>query len=545
MAVPCQLIEDPKPQFVQTYVVKASEGVASHILGTWAAVQGVLGAGAWSVVEVGDQASRDLYLVVTFQDAHRFKFRADSMKESLLQLPTHPTVEWVRPLTRRLQRYFGWGDVCATEADVRRACEENDAAELTTLMPEAATIIENADFAMLPELFVALRAGVPQLGVEDCEHEFFQEQSRFHQVMGPCGAPNCRSPVRPYTRCKKCKLALCDRCATDNDEAQRDRRALQTLVQEARQARAPTYWQHPERPLPFYVINQKKMPDAEKLAWLRQELGPGADLPRFATTFCSLFEDKLRGDIPQKAKVLALYALYVPIGSKACEWRKESDLPPEELEAFQKVWTSTAPRRCRECNKALPEDAPKQQLFCDSVCQSAGRMISCITCNPLRVQLPGEDAVALLRQKVGDDAKLSVFAAAVRELFTERQAAMPQREAVLELYGQYVPEGEEARAWKSESDLPPRTLEAFHASYPAARCTVVFRNGCRVCQECGRGMDVADIVTRGLSSGSKQTSLGKSIKRGAGMLQLATSVWGFDSKSDPDHQPAWKKRRRS
>jgi hypothetical protein len=122
---------------------------------------------------------------------------------------------------------------------------------------------------------------------------------------------------------------------------------------------------------------------------------------------------------------------------------------------------------------------------------------------------------------------------------------MPQREAVLELYGQYVPEGEEARAWKSESDLPPRTLEAFHASYPAARCTVAFRNGCRVCQECGQGMDVADIVARGLSSGSEQTSLGKSIKRGAGMLQLATSVWGFDSKSDPDHQPAWKKRRRS
>ena len=99
-------------------------------------------------------------------------------------------------------------------------------------------------------------------------------------------------------------------------------------------------------------------------------------------------------------------------------------------------------------------------------------MTSCVTCAPLSVQLPGEDALALLRQKVGDDAELSVFAAAVRELLTERQAAMPQREAVLELYGHYVPEGEEARAWKSGSDLPPRTLERFHASYPAARGTV-------------------------------------------------------------------------
>ena len=111
MAVPCQLIEDPKPQLVQTYVIKAAEDVASAVLRTWATSQGVLGAGAWSVVEVGDAARRKLYLVVTFHDARRFTYRVIFIKESLLQLPTHPTVEWVRPLTRRLQRYFGWGDL--------------------------------------------------------------------------------------------------------------------------------------------------------------------------------------------------------------------------------------------------------------------------------------------------------------------------------------------------------------------------------------------------------------------------------------------------
>ena len=547
MAAPCQLVEDPKSQFVQTYVVKAAEDVASPVLGTWATSQGVLGAGAWSVVEVGDQACRELYLVVTFRNAHRFKPRVDYIKESLLQLPTHPTVEWVRPLTRRLQRRFGWGDVCASEADVRQACEKGDVEELKALMPQAAIVIEEADYALLPGLFAALRGEVPQL--EDCEHEFFQE-APFERVLGPCargvpgGAPDSRTHVQPYTQCKKCKLVLCGRCAADSDEAQGDRRALQTLVQEARRAPAPTYWQHPERPLPFYVIDQKKVPDAEKLAWLKQELGADADLPRFAATFCSLFEDKIRGGIPQKAKALALYARYVPEGSEARGWRKESDLPPAELEAFQKVW-GPAPRRCRECNKALSEDAPIQQLFCDMACQSAGQMTSCVTCAPLSVQLPGEDALALLRQKVGDDAELSVFAAAVRELLTERQAAMPQREAVLELYGHYVPEGEEARAWKSESDLPPRTLERFHASYPAARGTVAVRNGCRVCQECGRGAATADIVARGLPPGLEQTTLGRSIKRSAGMLQVASNVWGFSSKSDPDHQPAWKKRRRS
>jgi hypothetical protein len=548
MAAPCQLVDDPKSQFVQTYVVKVGEDVASPVLGTWAASQGVLGAGAWSVVEVEEQVRRELYLVVTFRNAHRFKPRVDYIKESLLQLPTHPTVEWVRPLTRRLQRRFGWGDVCASEADVRQACKKGDVDELKALMPQAATVIEKADYAVLPTLFAALHGDVPQL--EDCEHEFFQEGSPFQKVMGPCargvpgGAPDSRTHVQPYTRCKKCKLVLCGRCAADSDEAQGHHQELQALLQEARRAPAPTYWQHPERPLPFYVIDQQKVADAEKLAWLTQELGADADLPSFATTFCSLFEDKLRGDIPQKAKALALYAQYAAEESEARGWRKESDLPPTELEAFQKVW-GPAPRRCRECNKALPEDAPTKQLFCDMACKSAGKTVACIACAPLSVQLPGEDALALLRQMLGDGAELPVFAAAVRELLTERQAAMPQREAVLELYAQYVPERAEARAWKLDRDLPPRALEAFQAAYPVAPGTVVVRDGCRVCEKCGQGAETADIVARGLSPGLEETELGKSIKRSAGMLQVASNIWSFSTKNDPDHEPAWKKRRRS
>ena len=90
MAAPCQLVEDPKSQFVQTYVVKAAEDVASPILGTWAASQGVLGAGAWSVVEVEEQVCRELYLVVTFRNAHRFKPRVDYIKESLYSYQRTP-----------------------------------------------------------------------------------------------------------------------------------------------------------------------------------------------------------------------------------------------------------------------------------------------------------------------------------------------------------------------------------------------------------------------------------------------------------------------
>ena len=108
-----------------------------------------------------------------------------------------------------------------------------------------------------------------------------------------------------------------------------------------------------------------------------------------------------------------------------------------------------------------------------------------------------------------------------------------------------MPEGAEARAWKSESDLPPRTLEAFHAAYPAAPGTVSVRDGCRVCKECGRGAETADIVAHSIAAGLEETELGKSIKRNAEKLRVASNIWSFSTKSDPDHEPAWKKRRRS
>ena len=58
--------------------------------------------------------------------------------------------------------------------------------------------------------------------------------------------------------------------------------------------------QHPERPLPFYVVDQAKMPDSEKVVWIRQEIGNDAELTAFAVKFLDLFGDRLRGHVPQK-----------------------------------------------------------------------------------------------------------------------------------------------------------------------------------------------------------------------------------------------------
>ncbi len=67
---------------------------------------------------------------------------------------------------------------------------------------------------------------------------------------------------------------------------------------------------HPTRPLPFYVIDQQKVPNDEKLAWMKQELGSDADIWKFGAHFLELFGDKVRGIVPQKTVVFELWQLY-------------------------------------------------------------------------------------------------------------------------------------------------------------------------------------------------------------------------------------------
>ena len=147
---------------------------------------------------------------------------------------------------------------------------------------------------------------------------------------------------------------------------------------------------------------------------------------------------------------------------------------------------------------------------------------------------------------VGDDAGLPVFVGAVRQLVTERQVAMPQKRTVLRLYAEYAPELSEARAWREEKDLPPSDLAKFQKAWgPVAPSEVVLRNGSRVCKVCGWGAESADLMARVAHIGPKDSELGKSIKRNAESVQMASNIWGFSAERAPDHQPAWKKRRRS
>ena len=94
--------------------------------------------------------TEETYLVLAEAAAHRFEGRARSLRGSIQQLPGNPEVEWVRPLTRQLQRLFGWGDTLSTTEDVARACRAGDFAELRKLVPQAEALIESEDLEQLP-----------------------------------------------------------------------------------------------------------------------------------------------------------------------------------------------------------------------------------------------------------------------------------------------------------------------------------------------------------------------------------------------------------
>jgi hypothetical protein len=213
------------------------------LLTKWGAARVFNGDGAFARVRL---LNDETYLVLTLARPGNMENAAHSMKTSIASLPGAPAVRWVRPLNRRLQSLFGWGDAAAESGSTG--------------------------------------------GTED--------------------------------------LALPEPCS--------DRPAF-------------AWRQHPTAPLPFFVRDFTKWPDDEKTAWIRQELGSDADLPGFARRYLELFADTKKGAAQQKAACLKLFGEY-----GGSTWRKECDLPPDELTAFQRVWEPDAPERCCECGKAAP-----------------------------------------------------------------------------------------------------------------------------------------------------------------------------------------------
>ena len=380
---PCVIVA-PGCDQAATFVAK----VAGHeALPSFGAAGLVLGAGAFAVVHL--PIVDEWYFVISFDAARAIPKYATKLTKQIEQLPGAPKVEWVRAFTRCFQRLLGFGDAAATQQDLEAACKRGDVAELTAIAPEAAAFINarSSDLSVVPAVCDGLRSGLPALG--DCAHELWHRDERFVKVMGPCsrGPPrvdrDVTQPVRrgdhygPYTRCVKCRAVFCNFCAADVADAAEDREELADALELARSLPRPCdapriQWrQHPTRPLPFKVIDQIKVPDADKLAWMQNEIGRDADLVTFAAKFLELFGNKLRGGVPQKFACLKLFAAYA--GGSA---RKESDLAPADRMAFERVWKPDAPDRCLECSTTLADPGD----YCSDECRSAGFRLTCTRC---------------------------------------------------------------------------------------------------------------------------------------------------------------------
>ena len=388
---PCELAEDLRPQTTKTLVAK-TKGASPQLLSEWAASRVVNGAGAYAIVEM---PTGDIYAVIAVAQAMRVENAAANMKAAIEQLPGGPQVEWVRPLTRRLQRLFCWGDAGSTSEDVARAAIDGNVEELAALVPQAAGMImrEEVDWQHLAALHTVSQ-GAPIAGLAIQDQRLAALEDRADRDEEEDGAvplrvvheafdqhtwsdrPNLKRKCMhcdgwdPY-ECE-CGMLLCELCRLPSALA-----ALEPIC---------TWRQHPTRPTPFYVHDHTKWPEEEKLLWIRQEIGDEADLTAFAETWLRHFGPKIRGEVPQKAACLRLFAQYRPPEGGQAAWKNESDLPPEVLEQFQRVWDPDAPQRCRECSKASApgRQHPVWQIgkpYCSEKCRWAGFSISCMHCS--------------------------------------------------------------------------------------------------------------------------------------------------------------------
>ena len=128
----CQL-GATQPHKVQTYVLKSplpplkkeDNAPAEELppvpalLRAFGHAELLRGAGAYAVIQT-EVAEPGIFLVLSLAEPRHFESFAAELSCKVEQRPGHPKVEWVRALTRRLQRPFGWGDVASTRDAVTR-----------------------------------------------------------------------------------------------------------------------------------------------------------------------------------------------------------------------------------------------------------------------------------------------------------------------------------------------------------------------------------------------------------------------------------------
>ena len=118
MAPPC-VLQAKQKNMTQTVVAKIIDdprNVLSMHCQTWVWD----GGGASAYVEIAAGEHKGHYIVLTNKQLCEEHSIGRRLQTQLQERPGSPQAVWVRPLTRRLQRLFHWGDVLATQNDVAR-----------------------------------------------------------------------------------------------------------------------------------------------------------------------------------------------------------------------------------------------------------------------------------------------------------------------------------------------------------------------------------------------------------------------------------------
>jgi hypothetical protein len=227
------------------------------------------------------------------------------------------------------------------------------------------------------------------------------------------------------------------------------------------------------------------MEDAFKLEWLVHQLGDDAEFLVFARMYHKLFGRQ--GELAvQKGKCLKLYRQYANISKRSDLGRKPYSTIAEAREKSYSMECQVPPDELEQFQQIWAANAPRR-------------------CYETNSELPADTPLGqhFCSPEHADASRIVACARVI-----ERRVDEDGDETVIRCGGR-----------------------------------VVYRGDVRVCSVCDKGADTAALV-EAMAKHQGDTSLCKSIKRGAENLRLANNAWGFSSQNDPDHVPAWTKRRR-
>ncbi len=305
-----------------------------------------------------------VYMVITPRKITTLGNYKSILMRKLSAPPFEVEVEWIRGLDRRLQRLFEWGDCWADTAQIQTAIDDGDKRTLVKCFPALKAAISLGYTEHLPAvaegqkpLLCLMDAGVAK------EKLYIEHELSNSHVFSERGK---------NWECTVCNSMLAARCVCGAQRCKLHEKPPDPLHK--------TVWKQSENDgAPFFVHDPKWMHKEHKVEWIRDELSDEATLTDFAQVYVRFFADKMCADKRRRA-CLELYRTFNP----DFKHKKESELPPVELQEFQRVFEPEASPRCHWCSKQLLPEQGKE-TYCSSACAKAA--------NPPRgcKKCPGED----------------------------------------------------------------------------------------------------------------------------------------------------------